>query len=417
MILTWVEVKEGILLALASLRANKLRSGLTILGVMVGVGSVIAMASIVNGLDGAVKEDIDAQGVNTMFVDRFPPNTDYHDLTREERNRPFMEVGEAIAIRDNCPHVDAVAPMNHWYQFPEGNEVKYMNRKGNNPGIMGTWPDFMKVVNASMEAGRFITDMDLQFRRTVCVLGNDLAGALFEEEDPIGAEIRINNSRFEVVGVLAKQESNFGEDRDNNKVIMPLTTYEKMHPWDEALTLWARSVDVENMEIAMEEVISALRVHRRVPFNEPNNFYLGTQESQKEMVEDITKWLYLAALVITSVGLMVGGIGVMNIMLVSVTERTREIGVRKAIGARRFNILLQFLTEATTLSGTGGVIGILFGVLVGMGINAWAGFPLSVSIFWVVVGFVVAVSVGLVSGVYPAMKAARLDPIDALRYE
>ncbi|UCG62748.1 MAG: ABC transporter permease [Candidatus Zixiibacteriota bacterium] len=417
MILTWVEVKEGIILALASLKANKLRSGLTILGVMVGVGSVIAMASIVDGLDGAVKEDIDAQGVNTIIVDRFPPNTNYHDLSKEERKRPYMEVGEAMAIRGNCPHVDGVAPMNHWWQFPEGNEVKYMNRKGNNPAIMGTWPDFMKVKNASMEAGRFISDLDLQFRRTVCVLGNDLARALFEEEDPVGAEIRVNNNRFEVVGVLAKQESNFNQERDNNKVILPLTTYEKIHPWDEALTLWVRSNDIESMELAIEEVISALRIHRRVAFNEPNNFYLGTQESQKEMVEDITKWLYLAAIIITSVGLMVGGIGVMNIMLVSVTERTREIGVRKAIGAKRSNILMQFLTEATTLSGTGGVIGIAFGVLIGMGINVWAGFPLSISLFWVVLGFVVAVSVGLISGVYPAMKAARLDPIEALRYE
>ncbi len=416
MLLTWVEVKDGILLALSAIRDNKLRAGLTILGVMVGVSSVIGMASIVDGLDGAMDQEIDAMGSNTIIVEKYPFNTDYEDLSDEERNRPDIRVGEALAIRGNCPHVDAVAAQNHWANRG-GNDVKYLNRKSNGSYIMGTWPDFLKVTNSTVTKGRFITDLDVQFRRMICVLGHDVAQTLFLEEDPVGAEIRVNGNKFQVVGVLDKQESNFGDSRDNNKVLIPLSTHEKLHPWDEALTLWVRADSYEHIEIAKEEIISALRVHRRVPFNKPNNFALSTQDNFKEFTGNITKYIYIATIVITSVGLMVGGIGVMNIMLVSVTERTREIGVRKAIGAKRSNIILQFLTEAMTLSGTGGVIGVVFGVLLGLIINGMLNFPLSVSIPWIIIGFIVSVSVGLVSGVYPAVKAAMLDPIEALRYE
>ena len=414
--MTWTEFKDGMLLALSAIRSNKLRAGLTILGVMVGVASVIGMASIVDGLDGAMDNEIDSMGSNTIIVDRFPPNTDYDDLSDEERNRAYMEVGEALAIRDNCPHVDAVAAQNHWAK-QGGNDVKYLNRKSTGTMIMGTWPDFLKVTNSSVSKGRFLTDLDVQFRRMVCVLGHDLAQTLFLEEDPLAAEIRINGNKFQVIGVLTKQESNFGDSRDNNKVLIPLSTHEKLHPWDEALTLWVRADDYENIEIAKEEIIGALRKHRRVPFNKPNNFALSTQDSLKDFTGNITKYLYLGAMVITSVGLMVGGIGVMNIMLVSVTERTREIGVRKAIGAKRSNIILQFLTEAMTLSGTGGLIGVILGVVLGLVVNGLFGFPLSVSFMWIFIGFIVSVSVGLVSGVYPAVKAAYLDPIEALRYE
>jgi putative ABC transport system permease protein len=416
MILTWIEVKDGILLALSAIKNNKLRAGLTILGVMVGVSSVIGMASIVDGLDGAMDQEIDSMGSNTIIVEKYPFNVDYDDLSDEERNRPDIRVGEAIAIRENCRHVDAVAAQNHWADRG-GNDVKYKNRKSNGTYIMGTWPDFLKVTNSSVASGRFISDLDVQFRRMICVLGWDLAQTLFMEEDPVGAEIRVNGNRFQVVGVLAKQESNFGDSRDNNKVLIPLSTHEKLHPWDEALTLWVRADRYENIDLAMEEIISALRKYRRVPFNKANNFALNTQDNLKDFTGNITKYIYIATIVITSVGLMVGGLGVMNIMLVSVTERTREIGVRKAIGAKRSNIILQFLTEAMTLSGTGGIIGIICGVLLGLVINGLLSFPLSVSVLWIVVGFVVSVSVGLVSGVYPAVKAAWLDPIEALRYE
>ena len=216
---------------------------------------------------------------------------------------------------------------------------------------------------------------------------------------------------------MEKVKSNFENSEVNEMVLMPLETSKKLYPWDEALTLFVKPKSMAVMDEAMDQVIAALRIHRKVPFNQENNFALETQQQIKDMVGNITQYIYLAMIVITSVGLMVGGIGVMNIMLVSVTERTREIGIRKAIGAKRMNIILQFITEAMTLSGTGGVIGIIIGMIIGLIVNSIAGWPLTISIFWIVLGFTVSVSVGMISGVYPAIKAARLDPIEALRYE
>jgi putative ABC transport system permease protein len=414
--LTSVEIKEAILMALSSLRSNKLRSFLTILGVLIGVSSVIGLASIINGLDGAMDEEIDAIGSNIIEIERFGPQVDWDDLTEEERNRPEITAGEALAIRENCPSVEGVAPMNH-YWAPGGNVAKYQNRKATRIGLMGTWPDFIKVKDKNVTSGRFISEIDVQARAMVVVLGYDVAQTLFQGQEAVDKEVRINGKRFRVVGVLEEVSSNFGNSYENNKVAIPLSTYEKLHPKDEALTLMARARDFELIEEAKEEIIGVLRVYRQVPFGDENNFHLSTQDSIKEQVSNITNYIYLAMIIITSVGLMVGGIGVMNIMLVSVTERTREIGIRKAIGAKRSNIILQFLTEATTLSGVGGIIGIIVGVLGGIGINAALGFPLSISLFWIVIGFAVSVSVGLISGIYPAAKAAWLDPIEALRYE
>lgn len=417
MILTAIEIKDAVLMALASLRANKLRSGLTILGVLIGVASVIGLASIINGLNGAMEEEIETLGATTIIeIRRLPPMTDWDDMTEAQRNRPDMTAGEAQAIKDNCPSVDGVAPMNH-YWAPGGNVVKYQNRKATRVEYIGTWPDYVRVKDKNVAEGRFLSPIDENTRAQVCVVGYDIANTLFEGRSAVGREVRINGNRFTVVGVFEEVESNFGSSFENNLVAVPLSTFEKIHPWEEALSLAARAESVEKLDAAIEEITSVLRVYRNVPFNEENNFELSTQEVYKERINNITKYIYIAMLVITSVGLLVGGIGVMNIMLVSVTERTREIGVRKAIGAKRSNITLQFLTEATTLTGAGGIIGIICGVALGVGVNMIAGFPITISIFWVVVGFVVAVSVGLVSGMYPAMKAARLDPIEALRYE
>jgi len=416
MFLTWIEMREAIIMGLSSLRSNKLRSSLTILGVMIAVTSVIGLASIIDGLNNAVNEEIDTFGNNIIDIDRFPPNTDWDELTDAERNRPYMTTGEANAIRDNCPHVEGVAPQNH-YWAPGGNIIKYSNRKVSNIRYHGTWPDYLKVRDKNLTEGRFITEYDLQARSMVCVLGAQVAENLFLGETAIGKEVRLNGERFVVVGVFEDVKSNFDNDYQNNLVTIPLTTKEKLQPWDKALSLVARARSMEEMEQAKEEIINALRIYRRVPFNQDNNFALMTQDTFKEQFANITDYIYLGMIVITSVGLMVGGIGVMNIMLVSVTERTREIGVRKAIGAKRSNIIMQFLTEATTLSGAGGSVGILAGIMLGLGANSAFGFPLSLSMFWIAIGFVVSVSVGLVSGVYPAYKASRLDPIEALRYE
>lgn len=415
MLLSPVEIKDAILMALSAIRANKLRAGLTVLGVMVGVSSVIGLASIIGGLNGQMEREIDQLGSNVIMVTKNDIMMDHDELDDSQRNRPPITVDEAEAITKSCPSVDGVSPQNYVF-MPAGNEVKYSNRKGNRPYVMGTWPDYIKVNNRTIIQGRFITESEEQFRSQVCVIEESLSEALFEGEYPVDKEIRVNGVVFRVVGVLEKIKSTF-EDSPSSGIMMPLGTFQKLYPWEKELFLQVKAKTRELISQAQEEIISALRQYRKVPFGKENNFALSTQEQFKSFVNNITKYIYLAMMVITSVGLMVGGIGVANIMLVSVTERTREIGVRKAIGARKMNIILQFLTEAMTLSGTGGLIGIVVGVLLGSGANALFGFPLTISIMWIVIGFSVSVSVGLISGIYPAIKAARLDPIEALRYE
>jgi len=416
MLLSPAEVRDAIGMAFDSVKANKFRSFLTILGVMVGVGAVIAMASVIDGLNLAAEAEIDMMGSNVIIVERFGPGVDYDDLTEEERNRPHPTEEEAKVILANCPSVDGVAPQNHW-TFDDGNDLKYKNRKFSNATFNGTWPDLIKVRDIDMKSGRFISEIDILYKTDVCVIGTEIEKTLFPEENPIGKTLRFQGRELEVIGVYEEAKSNFGEDYWNRLMSIPLSTYDKWLPFDKALTLEVRAESRQKINQAMEEIIAALRIHRRVPFGAPNNFHLSTQEQFKEQAQKITDVIYIIMIAITSIGLMVGGVGVMNIMLVSVTERTREIGVRKALGAKKTNILLQFLTEAMSLSAFGGVVGVILGVSVGLILNSSFNFPVSLPIFWVVVGFVVSVSVGLVSGVYPAFKAARLDPIDALRYE
>jgi putative ABC transport system permease protein len=416
MMMTWVEVQDAVGMAMNSLSSNKFRSGMTVLGVMIGVCSVIAIASVINGLNKELTNEIDSMGSNIIMVTKYAMNVDHDDMTEAERNRDPITVGEAEAIQKGCPSVKGVSPQNYYFA-PGGNDIKFKNRKASNPYLMGIWPDYFKVNNKGVSKGRFLVETDQQNRLRVCVLGSDISQALFEDEDPLGKEIRVNGEQFEVVGVLEKVKAKLTNDRQNTTTFIPLSTFSKMYPWEKELMLIARAGSIETMDQAQEEIINALRIYRKVPFNKENTFNLSTQQQFKETAGKITNVLYIAALVITSVGLMVGGIGVMNIMLVSVTERTREIGIRKAIGAKRMNVLLQFLTEAMTLSASGGIIGVVVGVLLGLGINGIFNFPLTVSFLWVAIGFLVAVTVGLVSGMYPAIKASRLDPIDALRYE
>jgi len=402
-------------MALSALYDHKFRSALTILGVLIGVWSVIGMTSLITGLDRAVQSSIDELGSSIMYVDRFNPEVNWDELTEEERNRKFMTIDEAEAIRENCPSVAAVSPENH-YWARGGNIIKYKGRKANRPAIVGVWPDYVKAHNLTLSAGRFITKADNDIRAFVCVLGTTVQEALFPEEDPIGKQIRINNERFTVVGVREKIENMFDDD-ENNKVAIPLETFMKLYPHDEALTLVASAESNDMIEQAKEEIVIALRRLRKVPYNEENDFVVYGQEHLRSMVGNITNYVYFAMIIISSIGLLVGGVGVMNIMLVSVTERTREIGVRKAIGARRVNILWQFLIEAMTLSGTGGILGIITGILTAVLIDMATPLPFGVSPLYVFLGFMVAVSVGLVAGLYPAYRAAVVDPIESLRYE
>jgi putative ABC transport system permease protein len=414
--MTLVEMKEGIMMALSSIHQNKLRAGLTILGVLIGVWSVIAMTSLVKGLDNAVQSSISDLGSNILFVDMYSPNTDWDELDEAEKHRKPITDFEANAILEGCATVSAVSPENHHYE-PNGNVAKYQEKRANRPTIVGVWPDYLKVRTNQIENGRFFTKLDEETRAMMCIIGSDVKEALFPDEDPLDKQIRVNGERFMVIGTLENKKGLFGNDETNNEIFIPLGTFSKLYPWDSALSLSVSATSSGQIETARDEIISVLRKARRVPYNKDNDFAIYGQENIREIAGNITKYIYIAMIVISSVGLMVGGIGVMNIMLVSVTERTREIGVRKAIGARRNNILWQFLIEAMTLTGSGGILGIIAGILTALLIGLVSPLPFGISPLYVSLGFIVSVSVGLVAGMYPAYRAARVDPIESLRYE
>lgn len=411
-----VELKEGVVIALGSIRSNKLRSFLTILGVLIGVASVIGMVSLIEGFNRAVTGEIESLGSNLIFISRYPPNTDYDELDEEERNREPITVAEAEEIQKHASYVEAVSPQNY-YRKSGGNIVKYLDNRGQNPQIFGTWSDYTAVNSHFPRAGRFFTKSENHHKARVAVLGDALADGLFEGIDPIGKEIVVNSIKFTVIGVMEERENPFGGDNSDNFVAIPLGTFERMYPWEEALHLVASATSPDKIDEAMEEIIQILRSYRGVPYDKPNDFAVFSQQQLTELFKDITATVFAVMIVISSIGLMVGGVGVLNIMLVSVTERTREIGVRKAIGARKINILLQFLVEAVTLTLSGGLIGILLGVLISMAASNALKIPFSVPVYGVIAGFTVAVGVGIISGLYPAYKAAKVDPIVSLRYE
>lgn len=409
------ETREGILLALDSIRANKFRSFLTILGVMIGVASVIAMMSLIEGLNDAAAADIEKMGSNVIYILRYQPEQHRSEMSETERNRKPITIREANAVRENCASVDGVSPQNYYFR-PGGNLVKYKDKTAERVSIFGTSVDYEMVNNRFVDRGRFIIESEDRHRAMVCVIGSETAAALFPATDPIGKSILVNSVRMRVVGVLEEQKSTFGGG-NNNLIALPYGTFEKLYPWEEELFLAVRAESAGAIAKAQDEIRQALRRLRGVKYNQDDDFAMFTQESATEMYEEFTGIIWLIMIGISSIGLMVGGIGVLNIMLVSVTERTREIGVRKAIGARRMNVFFQFLVEAMTLSGTGGIIGIVFGLVLALLITAISPLPMVVPLWGVILAFSISVSVGLIAGLIPAWRAASVDPIVSLRYE
>ncbi|MFQ6031929.1 MAG: ABC transporter permease [Candidatus Zixiibacteriota bacterium] len=412
------EIKEAVVMAMAAIRAHKLRAFLTVLGVLIGVTTVIAMVSIITGLNKSMARQIESLGSNVIYVTKFEIGIHFTRPSEEERNRKPITFEDAVAVAELCPSIDAVSPQN-WGPGPK--TVKYKDNKVSQFELIGVLPEYEVVNNNYVETGRFFTDSDVKYRAMVVVLGQDVAEALFPNLDPIGKEISIagrnfSPKRFTVIGVMEKRPSILGESQ-NNFVLLPHDTYKKLYPEEKELLLVAKPKSPEFMDQAIDEIIQVMRLRRGVPADKPNDFAVATQDDLLDMYRNITRAIYMVMLVISSIGLLVGGVGVMNIMLVSVTERTREIGIRKAIGARKKDILWQFLIEAMTLSGSGGILGIIIGLLLGKLVGAISPLPAAVSLFWIILGFSFAVSVGLIFGIYPAYRAAKLDPIVSLRYE
>jgi putative ABC transport system permease protein len=399
-------------LALATLRENKIRSALTLLGVVIGVGTIIAVGSILAGLDGAVTGAINSLGTNTAIVMK----TQFGNFARtpEERQRRPLTYENGLAIAERCPSVEYVSPA-----LNPPNGVIRARYKGNDAvqlQMFGVPEHYASSGQVDMDTGRFFTDTEDRHRQPVVVIGMDLYKALFGVENALGKVMVVDGHELEVVGVMKRPATSLPGQNDN-RVVIPYFTMRKMFPTAREHTLMVQAKEGK-LAAAIDELRVVMRQERHVPFDKPDNFAISTADQLVDQFHSITSMVALAMVVLSSIGLLVGGIGVMNIMLVSVTERTREIGVRKAIGARRGDIVLQFLTEAVVLTGLGGAIGMIFGWGVSVATRyALPSLPTLVPLWTVLLGIGVSVGIGLFFGIWPASKAARLDPVEALRYE
>jgi putative ABC transport system permease protein len=406
-------------MALNTLRANKMRSGLTILGIVIGVMTVITISSVVNGLNQSVAGLVESLGSNVLFIFRFPAFTGRP--TTEMLTRKQLTYDDAIAMRD-LPHVVAVSPA---LQYTDNNApgragvtaIRGNGKEMQNTILTGASPAQQEVHDLDMLEGRFFNDTDEKQASRVTVLGYDTAGQLFPGQSAIGRDVEAAGMIFTVVGVLDKQKQAFGggDNPQDNQAIFPLSAFHYMHP--EQLDYWVtlKYDDPKYRSLVEDELTELLRRRRKVANEKPDNFAIFGTDTITRLWDQITGGLFLLLFSLSTVALMVGGVGVMNIMLVSVTERTREIGVRKAIGATKKTILTQFTLEAIVLCAVGGVIGIILGSGIAFGLKLVI--ATLVSPVWIGVAFLSSCAIGLVFGIYPAWKAANLDPIEALRYE
>ncbi len=411
------QYRENLGMALQTLLAHKFRSFLTILGIIIGVLTVIVIASILTGMRQNIIAFVEDFGVNNIFAFHLGMGPSFGRRPREEWLRKPLTPADALAIKEQCASVQDVA----WEGIPWNTRVNIQYQKNilRQFNFNGVPANYASVSNLRIADGRYFTEMEDEHRMKVVVIGPNSRDALFPFSDPIGKQILINGQVFTVVGVLEKAKGGFmgeGNERDN-AVQIPYQTFHKMMPWEDKhfLMIQAKSGMLPK---ALDDVESLLRRRRGVKPNMPSNFDLSTADRFIKQFDDITATVGLIAIAISGIGLLVGGIGVMNIMLVSVTERTREIGVRKAIGATRKDIVSQFLFEAMTLTGVGGLLGVVLAVAVSyIVILLVPSLPANIPMWAVITGLTVSVTIGLLFGVWPARKAARLDPIEALRYE
>jgi putative ABC transport system permease protein len=418
--MTAAEFRENLLVSFDTLRAHKVRSGLTLLGIVIGVTSVITVAAIIGGLNSFIGGKVEKLGSRSYFVSRFPFGTDPNRMPEKIRVRRYLQYGDADKVRATSPAVDKVSALGTRASlFGASNEMRYGGQRVERVILRGANSDYCDIIPMfAVEQGRMFTPAEDDRAAQVVVIGAALADSLFGAASPVGKSVMLNGSPYEVVGVFAQDEGLLGGPGVDQFALIPLATFRKHNPdMKEVVLIFTARRDV-SMETAKDQVEEALRRIRHVPHNAANDFEIFSSDFLSNLWNQLTGAIVILTSVISSIGLLVGGIGVMNIMLISVTERTREIGVRKAIGARESDIRLQFLLEAVTLTLTGGILGVAAGYVI-----AWAirvsipSIPAAVSPFWTVMGVGISAAVGLFFGYWPADRAARLHPIVSLRYE
>ena len=418
---TALKFGEEVLLALDTLRKNALRSSLTILGIVIGITTVITVSAMINRLNDNVLAGIRELGSDTIICYRFP----WASLSRppsEWFNRKELQP-EWAEDMERLPHVAAASPSMRIFMPQFGSGTADLRRgafRAKNVILQGNSPSIGRIFDLKLQYGRPFDETDTEHRAPVVMLGYDTARILFPDaSQSIGKEVTLNGQLFTVIGTVEKRKQGVsgGANPEDNIAFMPVTTLRKLYPQKKDYVIFAKAADPGNVGEAVEEIRDLLRRKRRLSSNKPDDFALFTSDYFLDLWNKISGLIFILMFVIASIGLLVGGIGVMNIMLVSVTERTREIGVRKAIGAKRGNILAQFLIEAVTLSAVGGVIGVLFGSALTLLLRYGLTVPATLSFFWIITALVMCGMIGIVFGVYPAWKAARLDPVEALRYE
>ena len=412
-------LSEIVGMSIDTLRTNKMRSALTVLGVVIGITSIVGMTSLIRGFDETLRDSIRELGPNTIYVQKFgalsmPSGKTFQDLMK----RPNLLPSDARAIAE----LPSVALVDVWLMGGGGSRVYYGNQRTKAISVMGVTENFASVSFVKLEHGRFIVPAEVQNRRQVVVLGQTPYESLFPNTDPVGKKVRIGANEFTVIGVVGKRPNMGGLAQGaDDFVVIPYTTHEKFYG---RVGIFNRSAMIAvvpredvHRDVAMAEVEELMRIRHNVRLDDPNDFDLLTQDAMMKVWDQFSQATFLALVVISSIALMVGGIGVMAIMMISVTERTREIGVRKALGARRREILWQFLIEAAFLTSFGGILGIILGSAIGLAIHWISEFPISLPWWSFAIGIGFSATVGIFFGLFPAIKASRLDPIEALRYE
>jgi len=401
---------ESVGMALRSLISNKLRSILTLIGVIIGVMTVIAVVSIIAGMNKYVADQINALGSSTFFVNKLGMPMSEEDYLNALKRKDFT-LQDMEAVKDGCPLCWKVGA-----RMVAFKKVKYREKYVSDIAIAGATANITEISDINLSSGRYPSEFENEHNRRVVLIGWEIADNLFPNQDPLDKDIKIGGHYFRIVGVAKKRGTFIGQSQDNF-VLIPITTFNKLFGTKRFMSIFVKVENFDSMQEAQDQVRLVLRARRNVPYDKPDDFAIMTSDTFMDLYRTFTSTAFLVMIGVSSIALVVGGIVIMNIMLVSVTERTREIGIRKAVGAKKKNILWQFLVEAVTLALVGGLIGIILGGIIAKVVAAFTPLPASIEAWSVITGVIIATSVGLFFGIFPAMKAAKLDPIACLRYE